>query len=170
MKTVFAFLGLLSATASVLVGQEDRPASRKTLAGLNGVYVEAYVSDSDEVERDGLYKAQVQTDMELKLRQAGVPVLSPEETASTTGQPSLVANILLVRNSSGLYASSVSVGLFQMVRPVRNPSVAVPASTWWTGTMVGIVQARRVADDTRSTVRDLTDQFINAYLAANPKR
>src|SRR5207245_1742017 len=109
------------------------------LAGLKGVYVQAYVTDSDQAGRDGLYKVQVQTDMELKLRQVGIPVLSPEEAASTTGQPSLVANILVVRNSSGLYASSVSVELFQAVQPVRNSSVAVPAPTWWTGTMLRIV-------------------------------
>jgi len=171
MKTVLAALALLSATAvSPLVGQEDSPTSRQTLAGLKGVYVKAWVPDSAEAVRDGLYQSQVQTDMELKLRQAGIPVLSLEEIASTTGQPSLVANVLVVRNSTGLYAYSVSVELFQAVRPVRNPSVAVPAGTWWTGTIVGIAQPRRLADATRGTVRDLTDQFINAYLAANPKR
>ncbi len=113
MRTVLALLTLLAATVvSPLVGQEDSPTSRQTLAGLKGVYVQAYVTDSDQAGRDGLYKVQVQTDMELKLRQVGIPVLSPEEAASTTGQPSLVANILVVRNSSGLYASSVSVELF----------------------------------------------------------
>ena len=59
----------------------DGKETRKTLVGLSGVYVLVETIE-DDVERDGLSRAQIQTDMELKLREAGIPVLTEEACGS----------------------------------------------------------------------------------------
>jgi len=142
-----------------------------TLKGLRGVYVAVKRLDP-EAERDGLFKASLQTDVELKLRQSGIRVLTQEELFAAPGKPLLYVNVHLLPNSDppsiGLYAYAIIVELYQEVRLQRDGSVVVPAATWRAPRVVGTVGASKLAG-IRGTVKDLTDQFINAYLAANPK-
>jgi hypothetical protein len=169
MKTVLAALSLLSAAAvSPLVGQGDDEASRATLVGLTGVYVFVERID-DEAQRDGLDTLQVRTDVEVKLRQAGIGVLSEREWVSTAGVPSLYVNIQTVKNEQSVYAFSARIELRQGVTLIRQPSLRRLVTTWSTPGYIGTVGSQKLAT-LRDDVRDLTDQFINAYLAANPKR
>ena len=169
MKTVLAVLALLSATlVSPLVGQGDNEYTRKTLAGLTGLGVS--VEDiPDEVQRDGLDTTQIRTDVELKLRQAGITVLTRQEWLSTAAAPYLYVNVQAIKNPANLYAYSADVELRQRVTLVHNPAVSILATTWSATGIIGTVGSRRVGL-LRENVRDLTDRFINAYLAANPKR
>src|SRR5213083_864156 len=97
-KNALAALLLLSAgTISPLVGQGDDEDTRKALAGLKGVLVEVFVTDTEESRRDGLVLEQLQTDVELKLREAGIRVFSREEPWTAA----LVANVLEHKTSSG---------------------------------------------------------------------
>jgi len=170
MKTALAGLLFLSVTAvSPLLGQGDDESTRKTLAGLHGVRVVVRMSDSDETRTPGLSQSQLQTDVEIKLRQAGITVLSQQEAPSG---PTLGVNVSLLNVSSptnplGIYAVSLTVELHQWVRLTRNPSVTVWVSTWSTTGQFGTTAH---LSSVRDIVRDMTDQFINAYLAANPKR
>src|SRR5207249_6328300 len=168
MKTVLAVLALLSATVvSRLVGQGDNESTRKTLAGLTGLYV-SVEHIPDEMQRDGLDTTQIQTDVELKLRQAGITVLTRQEWLSTAAAPFLYVNVQAIKNSN-LYAFSVDVQLRQRVTLVHDPAVLILATTWSATGVIGTVGSKKLSS-LRETVRDLTDQFINAYLAANPKR
>src|SRR5947207_10859466 len=101
MKTVLVVLGTLSAAFSVpLVGQDDEY-SRKTLAGLNGAAV-LIEQIRDDAQHDGLWTGQVQTDVELRLRQAGIPVLTEEQMLAAPGSPYLYVNINTYKSESGL--------------------------------------------------------------------
>ena len=72
MKIALAALALLSATAvSPSAGQGDNSSSRQTLAGLRGVYVEVELK-TDEAQLSGLTEVQLRTDVELKVRAAGI--------------------------------------------------------------------------------------------------
>lgn len=65
-------LGLAGSPAVAM----DTELSRSTLKGLRGVSV-MIESLEPEVERDGLSRSTIETDVELKLRQAGITVVPP---------------------------------------------------------------------------------------------
>jgi len=170
VKTVLAALALLFSAGGLapLLGQGDDESTRMTLAGVRGVRVVVQVSDSDEVRKDGLIQSQLQTDVELKLRQAGITVLSQQE-AHIGPWLSVTVSTLNVssRTSTGMYAVCMTAELHQWVTLTRNPPVRVWVSTWSARGQFG---ATAHLSSVRDLIRDMTDQFINAYLAANPKR
>ena len=169
MRTVLAVLAFLSAAVvSPVVGQGDEEYTRKTLAGLQDVYV-VVEPIKDEVERDGLRRDQVSTDVELKLRQAAITVLSREQAPFPAGTAFLYVNVHAFKSPGvDLYAYSVEVQVHQHVRLIRDPTVTVLTPTWSVGSL-GLAGSERLGS-IRDVVRDQMDKFINAYLAANPKR
>src|SRR6266702_8529819 len=133
MKRLLLAVVLLSAAeAPPLVGQYDTPASRSSLVGVPGILV--VVEDEgikEEARRDGLSKDQIQTDVEVELRQAGVAILSEEEWTSAPGSPYLYVRVQAARPGSlELYAFSVSVDLNQLVTLRRNSYITSIATTW----------------------------------------
>ncbi|MBI4628075.1 MAG: hypothetical protein HY729_05150 [Candidatus Rokubacteria bacterium] len=146
----------------------DNESERATLKGLPGVLV--LVEDMNpEVERAGLARATLQTDVELKLRQAGIAVLSTTEMLAAPGYPHLYLNVATgaPRTAPGLYVYSIQLSLKQQVVVVRNTAVSL-ASTWSTTAKFGTVGADRLSS-VRESVRDQVDKFINAWLSVNPK-
>ncbi len=151
--------------ASVLIAT-DTERDRATLKGLEGVHV--IVEElKDDAERDGLTKSAIRTDVESKLRQAGIRVLAENEGLSTPGSPVLYVNANTLKNDDGLYAYSIVVQLMQGVTLRRDSSISGRAVTWSNGGVgtVGQNTLRKIRED----VCDHVDQFINAYLSVNPK-
>jgi hypothetical protein len=164
------FLGLLVAVA--VPAQDSPDLDRRSLKGIKGVLVYAGVAKS--IEETGLLTSIVKTDTELKLRQAGIRVLETDaEFRSTPGSPMLVVAVEGVSHE-GVFGFSLSVSLSQSVVLQRDPSLRPVgefrhspfiAETWST-TTVG-VHVGNPSDYIRSSVNDLVDQFVNAYLSAN---
>ena len=124
-----------------------------------------------DVERDGLTLNQIRTDVELALRQAGLRVQSAESTGTEPGNPYLYVNLMTTK-SEVLYAFtsylySLQVSLYQDVMLAREPSTTLSALTWQTK-VLGSVPTANVLD-LRKILHDSVEQFLNAYLAANPK-
>ncbi len=118
---------------------------------------------------DGLTRRQLQVDTELKLRQAGIQVVSQEKSFELPGSPYLYVNVNLIKNKHiGYYAFFVSVELNQIVLMERDTSIKSFAETWSRGT-IGLVGKKTMPDFVRSNVGDLVDEFLNTYLAVNPK-
>jgi len=165
-------LGLL--VAITVSAQDDPDVARPTLRGIKGVRVGAGVAK--DIEEAGLRTDVIKTDTELKLRLAGIRVLeTAAEFASAPGSPWLFVAVEGV-SQKGVYGFSLSVSLSQNVVLERDPSLKpvgefrgakFSAKTWDT-TVVGL-QVGNPSDNIRSTVKDLVDKFINAYLAANQK-
>ena len=154
--------GLVSPTSAT-----DLPEGRETLAGLTGVYVSVQEMKGDE-ERIGLALSTLQTDVEVKLRQAGIRVLAKTEWGVAPGAPQLHLHVVAVRRGEWPYVVSIFLEFYQDVLLARKPTMALRAPTWMTSSH-GILGTEGLPL-TREKVRDHVDEFINAYLAANPKR
>lgn len=143
---------------------------RDALKGLQGVRV-LVEKLTPEVEKYGLTSQQLQTDVELRLRQNGIRVLSGQEQFSTPGMPYLYVNVgITMRDDIPLAVFVISVELNQNVFLARDTTKLCIASTWDTKGVVGSVGLDKIETTIREDVIDNVDQFINDYLAVNPKK
>ena len=147
---------LLPSTAAFPATVDDA-----TLKGITSVQV--FVEGvSPEDKRHGLTRDRLQTDVELRLRRAGIAV-----SASATEY--LYVNVNTLQSRQGLHSYSVVVMLRQSAYLVRDPALTAPvAITWWKGTDGITTTANPQA--VRDAVGDLVDKFIHAYREQNPKR
>src|SRR5262249_54568980 len=106
-----------------------------------------------------------QTDVELKLRQAGIKVLNNDERLRTPGMPYLYVNINPLHQRPGEMGSySIRIEVTQNATLERNGEfVVVPT---WSDSAAGTGDV----SNTRSSVKDLVDEFLNAWLSVNPKK
>jgi hypothetical protein len=135
---------------------------RATLKGITEVQVVVETIDP-EVERHGLTQSQVQTDLELRLKQSGIKVAS-------SSSASLYVDIQIMRVLVlPLYAYSLEVAFQQPVRLDRNLRISHASAPTWSLSDSGVIMRKRVRE-LRSRVIEKVDQFINAYLEQNPKQ
>lgn len=147
----------------------DSEPNRQTLRGLQGVRV--LIEDlGPEIEAMGLTKNQLQTDVEAKLRKAGIEVLTQEECFRTPGEPYLYLNINLNTGKTGddKCSYSIDIGVIQDVLLQRDPRQKTYAVTWSTGG-VGTIEKESVIR-LRDSVDDLVSVFMKAFMNANPKK
>ena len=132
---------------------------QEALVGLKGVEVIVEARDY-KGESGGLSRDQIQTDVELRLRKAGIRVLTKKERGETPGQPDLYVVV-----STYFYAYLIEVGVREVVTLARG--FEAPGTIWQTGLLGGVGTERKRM--IRESVGDQVDMFINDYLAANPK-
>lgn len=133
---------------------------KETLRGIKGINV-LIEHIAPEAERFGLTEGKLQTDVELKLRMAGIEVSQIEP------YPFLYVNIN-TSHGSGIFAYNITVSVDQLVSLERNPNLKFFATTWNEG-MLGSTWERYLEIRVRNTIKDLIDEFLNDYLAVNPK-
>jgi hypothetical protein len=144
--------------ASVCAGS-DTDSSRQTLKGLPSfsVLIEDFPVAVSEL---GLTTGQLQTDVELRLRKAGIRVVSSKEAPL----PYLYVRVNGKRlDGSQVAAFEVHVGLSQLVSFPRMPGNAglFEAETWSTG-MLAIASKINTGKELRDIVADSVDKFANA--------
>lgn len=145
----------------------DNPFSRSSLKDLQGVevYVEKVNSD---LERDGLTRDQIHTDVVLSLQKAGIEVFSVDESHRLPGAPYLRVTVDAIKDrQTKLYSYSLDVELRQLVVLVRNPNIMVGGITWSTPAEEGTVEATKLIK-IRKSLRKQVDKFIEAYRETNP--
>jgi hypothetical protein len=141
----------------------DSEQTRESLRGIKGVRVVVEDVSADAV-RDGLTRDQIQTDVELRLRKAGINVVN--NTPAARAILSIYAHLLKANGNLG-YIYNCDVHLAQLVTANAN-GVSVVATTWSTG-MLGGVESSNMPRTIRDNIGDLVDDFLNAYLSVNPK-
>jgi hypothetical protein len=148
--------------ASPAVRADDGRLSRATLKGLSAIYV--MVEDLPEGAKIlGLSKEAIQTDVELKLRLAGISVVTQAEDMKLPGNPALY---VVVNLTDPARAASIDVEVQQNAMLERNNQWAPRITTWSTGMVVSNPTAQGIRD----YVKDHVDTFLNAWLFVNPKQ
>jgi hypothetical protein len=143
----------------------DTEHTRATLRGIEGVHV-IVERLQPESERYGLNSQQLQTDVELQLRQAGIRVLTKEELFAIPSAPWLYINVNVQPRSEGLAAYSIGVVLNQRASLKSDGSLASVAT--WSSGEVGSVGSAHLST-IRDVVKDQVNQFVNAYLSVHPR-
>lgn len=111
--------GILGLGASGHCADDEQ--TRETLRGLSGVAV-LIEELTREAEQAGLTRTQLQTGVELRLRQAGIPVLTEQEWLRTPGRPFLYIRVgtFMSREMGGVFAFHIAVELHQRVTVEQN--------------------------------------------------
>jgi hypothetical protein len=138
---------------------------RMSLARISGMHVSIEGLSADAIT-DGLSADQLQTDVELKLRLAGIKLGSKFD-------PYIYVNVAYTKTHTTQgydigYSGYVFVSFRQPADLVQNKGVRAIASTWDIGSLV-FGPPGKGKEHVRDTVRDFVDKFINDYLAANRK-
>ena len=143
---------------------DDDEDSRRSLTDLKGV--EVFIGPiPPEAEQNGLTKSAIQTDVELKLRQAGITVLNAKP-----GQPWLSVSVsVLIRSTGQTWPYTITLELRQSAVLTRNPAILSRDAVTWSLGALGDVGRLKVSN-LREDIKNMTDKFINAYLAVNPKK
>jgi hypothetical protein len=157
-------VGLLVASASTSRAG-DTNYDRDTLRGITSIPVLIEQLNPDAMSH-GLSENQLQTDVELRLRKAGLTV--PNAVGSG---PYLYVNVWLLKGDGpidGFFMFFYEVSLSQPAVVRANNAFAVVPT--WSSSGMGIATGDRLAPYVRSNIADLVDRFINAYLSVNPKK
>ncbi len=161
--TTFPCVALLLLVIALPASGSDLRGERETLEGLKSVVVRVE-EFSEKARRAGFSETSLQTDVELKLRMAGINVSSKENVGETTGVLHVVVNAAFHDTPGKPHCFSTSIELMQWVELMREPSIFNLTPTWWVGGLgLGTVPA------VREKLKDFVDQFINAWLSVNPK-
>lgn len=141
---------------------------RDTLRGLREISVLVEFLP-DDVEREGLSREHLTHDIEVRLRQAGLRVLTISEIANSPGAPYLYVAIYPVTGPSvNVNAYAIGLTLKQLVQLSRNPTTELFATTWEGPAPPSSLSAPRLLD-IRSRISGVLERFIIDYLAVNPK-
>jgi hypothetical protein len=165
-RSVLILLGLMMCWP--IVGFAFTADKRDTLRGLTEISVLVeYLPD--DVEREGLSREHLQRDIEVRLGQAGLRVLTISEIANSPGAPYLyVAVYPITAPSVNSSAYAIGLALKQLVHLSRNPTTEFFATTWEGAAPPGSLSAPRVLD-IRTRILDAVGRFIIDYQAMNLK-
>ncbi|MBE0536908.1 MAG: hypothetical protein IH624_14685 [Phycisphaerae bacterium] len=144
------------------------PYDVRSLVGVQGIFVLVEYLDEDS-KAVGLTEDQLKTDIELKLRLAGIKVNSSEDRRFSDDSFTIYVNITSIRRDL-LLVYSASVQLRQDVYLARKPNRYCERATTWQKSCIGTVGESKATTVIRDAVKDRTDMFVNDYLTANPKK
>ncbi len=159
-------LAVLALAPSALPGQQSGAPANIALRGVAAIMV---VADSlpEGAAKAGLFASQLQTDVELRLRETGIGILP---MSAAPGSPVLFVQAALTPGEAGLIAYSAHMTFGEAVRLIRVPNVLTFGTTWEGPRVLGYASAEHVAEQVRKAVNDQVSAFLNAWLAVNPRK
>ena len=164
-------LPVMAVFAAALFGANpahaDNETQRRSLAGLGGAHLHLTL-EGDDLESHQLTEATLRPEIEAGLAATGLRLLTPETSAQEPGVPWLFASVALQKSQDGkVYAWSVRLELEQRACLERDPKACGSAVTW-SSHRFGSVGRRRV-QTLHQDVMDSVNEFVAAYVAANPR-
>jgi hypothetical protein len=167
MRNAAFWCGIAALVLTMICGNAyagDTEPERTSLKGLKAIYVLVEPLNKDII-KDGLNTETIKTDVEEKLRLAGIRILSRADFVKELGYPYLYVNANALKLQRGGYVYNIDVALMQAVILERF-FVRLQAQTWSREDL----GATPRLDTIRDSVKILVDLFINAYRSANPER
>ena len=150
----------------------------QSLRGLAGVSVTVGVEN--ENSREVPQEAELQTAVELKLRQAGIRVIAVAELPGMTapvGSLNVIVSIVKSTTMKGAslgYAYCIRLAVYQAARLIGNDIAAAQGpfvvTTWDSSGAIGMIGPDKADKLIRDAVGAQVDQFANAFLAQNPRK
>lgn len=133
-----------------------------SLVGNPIVFTSVSIVGGFDTEALGISEMLLKTDVELELRRNGIKV---EEAGE------LLLNVLVgtLKIDDGVCAFSVEVTGHLRLRLALDDQVHVDATTWRTPSYLGSFGKNNLKAKITEAIRDMTRQFANAYLTANPR-
>ena len=150
--------------SSVSVRAQEKDATSTNLKGLSALCVLVEELPPGALKILHLTAETIQSDVELKLRLAGMRVVTQEECHGLPGAPFVYVKVILPKNAG---VTSIDIELHEDVRLERNGQFAAGVGTWVTS---GLIWSNPTGQDIRDEVRNLVDEFLNAWLSVNPKK
>ncbi|UCF43203.1 MAG: hypothetical protein JSV99_11595 [Planctomycetota bacterium] len=124
---------------------------------------------TEQTKRTGLRSERIRTELEKRLKELGIRVVSQEEAAMVAGSPVIYVNIsAFKRERVADYVYHVDVGLLQQVSLARDTKIRIMSITWRKGRL-GYCPSRTLVKSVRETVGYLMDGFSKDYRRANPE-
>ena len=163
-KSVLILLSLLAVASA-----SDDKTDRATLKGIKAVCVVVEVADQS---RSKFSKEELQTEIEGKLKQAGIQVDKSGTTCLFLNVRALQAMerqaIRRKEKAIPLCAVDLRLEFLQTVALTRDPAAKTYAPTWSSANMATVA-----ADDLGKAALEITtslvDQFVTAYKSVNPR-
>jgi hypothetical protein len=142
----------------------DQKESLKGLQGL-GILVEPL---DPEIEKAGVSREHLKQEVELKLRQAGIRVLTEKERVEAPGKPYLYINLNAYSwREEVIYGYSLKIDFNQLILLDRDKKIGSFGTTWYSGS-AGMIGANKLKTFIKTELVDTLDKFITDYLAVNP--
>ena len=160
---------LILLSLAVIASASDDRTDRATLKGIKSLCVVVEVADQAHSK---LGKEELQTEIEGKLKQAGIAI-------DKNGTACLYLNVRVLQaigrqairrkeKPIPLYAVDVRLEFLQTVALTRDAALKTYAPTWSTANMATVA-----TDDLGKTAQEITtslvDQFVTAYKSVNPQ-
>jgi hypothetical protein len=152
---------LLVALALPLAGAGDAPLDRATLRGIMSVNV---VIDpvAPEIQKEGVTIDGLRMRLEEGLRNADIPI-------DTAGTAFLALRLRSVQAARGPLSIAITIGLYQPVTLVRDPTVKTAAATWEVDTVI-LADTKQVYRACMDSADELAGRFVTAYRSVNEHR
>jgi len=162
MRKISAVIGfwIYCVAVSTVGAVGDSTSNRATLKGLPGVIVGV---STVSCESAGLYESVLNTEVELLLRQNKIKVLEQGPLLAVKVGCYTVSG----DNIKG-YAFHVGLAVQQVILWPYPPPKMATVITWRSFQYVGTGNRESLSQQIRRLVRDLVNQFINAWLSVNP--
>ena len=144
-----------------------------TLEGLQGIAVMVLPTNPD-AERNGLKREQIQTDLELKLRKAGIKILTDRELEKP-GFPYLNVNVNVTKDKDP-ERNGYDIKVEMYKQAIQNPQDEIETAMQtlsiktWSSEQTGTAPVSDLKNNVQKQLDDAVNKFISAYLAANPKK
>jgi hypothetical protein len=156
------FIVAVSTPAQETAGKLEKA----SLVGLSRVSV--VVTTTPEAQQDGLTSEDVKTEVEARLRTAGIKVIQKAEWAIDDGILSITISALPIEKLP-LYACSFTVDLKQTVVPLRDRNTRMMGATWQAGGIAAFGRPKFKEAVKRNAI-EFVESFISDYKAANPQK